>query len=60
MFSQFTLDTYNLEKMDSLGLIDLTEVQKEGVLNGEKTVKRWLYLESDPEVIAAQEEDTFN
>lgn len=23
-------------------------------------VKRWLYLESDPEVIAAQEEETFN
>ena len=61
MFSHFTIDTNNLEKLDSLGLFDLTEViQKEGVFNGEKMVKRWLYLESDPEVIAAQEEETFN
>ncbi|EFX66236.1 hypothetical protein DAPPUDRAFT_116600 [Daphnia pulex] len=58
---KFTLDTNNLEKLDSFGIIDLTEfIQKEGVLNGEKMVKRWLYLQSDPEVIAAQEEETFN
>jgi len=61
MFYQFSLDTNNLEKLDSLGLIDLTEViQKKGVFNGKQMVKRWLYLESDPEVIAAQEEETFN
>jgi hypothetical protein len=60
MFYQFTLDTNNLEKLDSLGLIDLTEViQKKGVFNGKQMGKRWFYLESDPEVIAAQEEETF-
>ena len=60
MFYQFTLDTNNLEKLDLLGLIDLTEViQKKGVFNGKQMGKRWFYLESDPEVIAAQEEETF-
>ena len=61
MFSQFSLDSQNLEKLDSLGLAELTEViQTEGILNGQEMVTRWLHLESDPEVIAAQEEEAAN
>ncbi len=61
MFSEFSLDPNNLEKLESLGLSELTEViQKEGVSNGEEMVRRWLHLESDPEVLAAQEEEIFN
>ena len=61
MFSQFSLDSQNLEKLDSLGLAELTEViQTEGILTGQEMVTRWLHLESDPEVIAAQEEEAAN
>ncbi|EFX68993.1 hypothetical protein DAPPUDRAFT_114086 [Daphnia pulex] len=61
MFSEFSLDQNNLEKLESLGLSELTEViHKEGVSNGEEMVRRWLHLESDPEVLAAQEEEIFN
>jgi hypothetical protein len=61
MFSQFSLDSQNLKKLDSLGLAELTEViQTEGISNGQEMVTRWLHLESDPEVIAAQKEESAN
>jgi hypothetical protein len=42
-------------------LAELTEViPTEGFLNGQEMVTRWLHLESDPEVIAAQEEESAN
>jgi hypothetical protein len=50
MFSDFSLDPNNLEKLESLiDLSELTEaIHKEGVLNGKEMVRRWLHLESDP------------
>ncbi len=57
LFDGFSLEPTNVGKLESLGLADLTEAIIQDGPTGEEMVRRWLHLESDPEVIAAQEEE---
>lgn len=50
-----------MNKLESLGLGELTEIiHKEGASSGAGLIERWLHLEADPEVVAAQEVECFN
>ncbi|KZS00130.1 Uncharacterized protein APZ42_003704 [Daphnia magna] len=61
IFSNFSIEPCNLNKLESLGLGELTEIiHKEGASSGAGLIERWLHLEADPEVVAAQEVECFN
>ncbi|KAI9559463.1 hypothetical protein GHT06_013453 [Daphnia sinensis] len=61
IFSKFSLEPSHLEKLESMGLAELTEViHKEGAVSGAGIIEKWLNLEVDPEIIAAQEIEFFN